>query len=114
MLDQISSRQLAEWEAYFRVEQLGDSPEWRADVRSAVATSNIVNLFAKKPTKPDDMMPKFSEAPDADGWTTDEDGNRVDPSAALRARMIAYARRKPGSQAKKESHGRISPRETES
>jgi len=69
-LDQLSSPQLSEWEAYDRLEPIG---EWRADFRTATLISAVVNLAKSiwgkeggKMTSPTDFMPKWDEEPKAE------------------------------------------------
>ena len=57
----LSSRQFAEWIAYYNVEPWGEE---RADVRSGVVASTVANIHRKKntkPFKPIDFMPYLSE-----------------------------------------------------
>lgn len=61
-LAHISSRELAEWQAFYALEPFGD---WRADLRSAIVASVIANANrdAKKRHKPfafKDFMPDFT------------------------------------------------------
>lgn len=67
MLDQLTSSQLSEWEAYDRIDPVGS---WRDDLRMASIESMMVNivrmLYTKKGrsvelTQPLDFMPKFIE-----------------------------------------------------
>lgn len=109
MLGQITSQQLAEWEAFWKLNHLGDDPAWRDDVRMAVMASHIVNVFAKNAVRPDRLMPTFSD-PVEQELATDQDGMPIDPAAAFRARMLAYAARSKG-RSKKDRNG-VSPRET--
>lgn len=53
-----SSREFAEWMAYYRLEPWG---EWRADYRNGLALSTYLNtkLPKGKRVKPDDFMPNF-------------------------------------------------------
>jgi hypothetical protein len=57
-LDQITSVQLSEWEAYDRIDPIGT---WREDYRVAVLDSLIVNivskLYAKKGHTPKEVLP---------------------------------------------------------
>jgi hypothetical protein len=52
-LDKLTSRQLSEWEAYDRIDPIG---EWRGDFRGAKLEALIINivqaLFPKKGSKP--------------------------------------------------------------
>jgi hypothetical protein len=57
-LDQITSTQLSEWEAYDKIDPVGS---WRDDYRIAVLDSLIVNivskLYAKKGYSPKEVLP---------------------------------------------------------
>ena len=57
-MDQITSVQLSEWEAYDRIDPIGT---WREDYRVAVLDSLIVNivskLYAKKGHTPKEVLP---------------------------------------------------------
>jgi hypothetical protein len=60
----ISSKQLAEWMAYYRIEPWGEE---RGDLRSAMVASIIANVNRKKgakPFRPIDFMPYFAEERD--------------------------------------------------
>ena len=74
MLDQLTSYQISEWEAFDKIDPIG---EWRADFRGAKVESLILNLvqsiFAKKGAQPTtttalDFMPN---------WTGEEDDPKV-------------------------------------
>lgn len=57
----ISSREFGEWIAYDRLSPIGDD---RADLRTGIETSAIVNILAGKPSRrsrPIDFMPKFHQ-----------------------------------------------------
>lgn len=61
-LAHVSSRELAEWAAYYQSDPFGDE---RADLRAGIVASVIanVNRDAKKrakPFEPGDFMPKFN------------------------------------------------------
>jgi hypothetical protein len=65
MLADLTSTQLSEWEAYEKVDPVG---EFRGDARMAMLLSHITNLFLKrfgkkgvKETKPIDFMPQWDE-----------------------------------------------------
>lgn len=63
LLTAISSRQLAEWIAFQRLEPFGET---RADFRSGIIASTIANVFRgkKQPAAaPTDFMPRFSRPP---------------------------------------------------
>ena len=57
-MDQITSEQLAEWEAYDKIDPIGT---WREDYRLAVLDALIVNivskLYAKKGHTPKEVVP---------------------------------------------------------
>lgn len=68
LLDELSSAQLAEWEAYSQIEPIGS--EWRADWRNALLCTVITNLFksfsATKHSTPtwstvDEFMPPWDD-----------------------------------------------------
>lgn len=59
MLAGMSSRELAEWMAYYELEPFG---EWRADVRSAIVAMTVAAANRGKrgrAPKLEDFMPKF-------------------------------------------------------
>ena len=65
LLNQITSAQLSEWEAYDKIDPVGD---WRADYRMAFLAAVITNMFrwahGKKGTKMMeviDFMPQWDE-----------------------------------------------------
>jgi hypothetical protein len=49
----MSSREFAEWMAFYRIEPFGDQ---RADMRSAIVASTMANLLGKKKFAPADFM----------------------------------------------------------
>ena len=57
-MDQLSSAQLSEWEAYDKIDPIGS---WRDDYRMAVLDSLIINivskLYAKKGHTPKEVLP---------------------------------------------------------
>lgn len=118
MLGELTHRQMIEWEEFFRLEHLGDSREWRGDVRSAVMTSHIVGLFAKKgtPRPPiEDFMPSFGEPPTAVAQAAPvAETGTTDPAAAFRARMLDYAKRSKGKGKNRGNRGSRTTRKTES
>ena len=64
-MDKLTSSQLSEWEAYDRLDPIG---EWRADFHMAKMVSVITNLFlqiygekGKELTSANDFMPKWHE-----------------------------------------------------
>jgi len=62
LLDELTSRQLSEWEAYDRLDPIG---EWRADFRMTYLVTNILRaLYGKEGVEmvvPLDFMPKWDE-----------------------------------------------------
>ena len=52
----IPPHEFAMWMAYDMLEPFGD---WRADLRSAICTSGIVNAMVGAKTRPKDYMPEF-------------------------------------------------------
>lgn len=59
LLARISSRELAEWMAYYEIEPFGEE---RADVRAALVASTVANVHRGKKRrayKLDDFMPRF-------------------------------------------------------
>lgn len=64
----MSSRELAEWMAYDRIEPFGDE---RADLRSAIVASTFANIHARKGKSfaPVDFMP-FTEKPKEQALST--------------------------------------------
>ena len=66
LLAQLSSRQLAEWMAYFRLEPFG---ERRADLRAGIIASTVANAHRareSRPYRPQDFMPDFEQGTDED------------------------------------------------
>lgn len=64
LLSRIDSRELSEWQAFFRLEPM---PEQRADFRSGVIASVIANSNRTKNTKPfepHDFIPDYDQAPE--------------------------------------------------
>jgi hypothetical protein len=67
LLSKLGSDELSEWMAFYQLEPFGD---FRADYRSALATSTFANAHRQKdspPFKPEDFMPfieKVSTASD--------------------------------------------------
>jgi hypothetical protein len=62
MLAGLSARQMAEWQAYARIEPFG---ELRADARAGIIASTVQNLLRGKKSKalkPVDIMPYLKEA----------------------------------------------------
>lgn len=66
MLASMSSRELSEWVAFYRVEPFGEE---RADLRSALQTATVANMKrgkGKRPFKLSDFLLKFD-------WSVKED-----------------------------------------
>lgn len=65
LLGELSSTQLAEWLAYFRLEPFGEE---RDDLRMGIVASTIANVNRsakrRKPYQPEDFMPRFEDAED--------------------------------------------------
>lgn len=64
IIDSLTSRQLSEWEAYDKIDPIG---EWREDYRfaqlMALVTNIVTKLYAKdkpKMVEPIDFMPDYS------------------------------------------------------
>ena len=62
-MDQITSAELSEWEAYDKIDPVG---EWRSDLRMAIMASLMVNSFRGaygkegiEMTTPEEFMPKY-------------------------------------------------------
>lgn len=61
LLTRISSRELAEWRAYYTMEPFGED---RADLRAGIIASTTANVFRKSGTQPykaQDFLPKFEK-----------------------------------------------------
>jgi hypothetical protein len=61
LLHRISSRELAEWQAYFRLEPFGEE---RADLRAAIIAATVANTARdpkrrRRPFRPEEFMPRF-------------------------------------------------------
>jgi hypothetical protein len=68
LLVRMDSRELAEWQAYEKIEPFG---EWRADLRSAIVASVVANAFRGKdsrPVSPEDFMPEFDKRQEPQPW----------------------------------------------
>lgn len=66
LLAEMTSTQIAEWMAYFRLEPFG---ERRADLRAGIIASTVANAHKAKdsrPYKPQDFMPDFEQGTDED------------------------------------------------
>lgn len=64
LLSRISSRELSEWQAYYRLEPFGEE---RDDFRAGTISSTIANVFAdpkkrKKPFTPEEFIPEWRVA----------------------------------------------------
>ena len=67
LLGRISSRELSEWMAFYRLEPFGDQ---RADLRQAITTAMLANVNRKRSAKaaePKDFMPFASDKTRAKG-----------------------------------------------
>lgn len=69
MQDEISSREFAEWQAYYRLEPFGESV---TDVRLAHLMAWIGNMFSKKKIKPGDVTLRWDSAGQDDGVSVDD------------------------------------------
>ena len=71
LLTVISSDELTEWAAYYKLEPFG---EYRQDLRAAIVSSTVWNVQADKKHKLtiDDFMPRFQPAQPKRGMTADE------------------------------------------
>jgi hypothetical protein len=65
LLDKLTGEQLLEWEAYDRIDPIG---EWRADLNTASVLSHLTNIVRKlygrsglQLTTPGDYMPQWRE-----------------------------------------------------
>lgn len=85
LLERVSSRELTEWAAYFKLEQLGMNPNERADLRAGIVASTVynVNRGKSKPLEPAAFMPKYEKA-------------KQSPEE-LHARMLNLAARRPAA-----------------
>ena len=63
LLDRLTSKQIAEWVAFYSLEPFGN--EWRqaAVIASTIAEANRNEKKRSKPFTPDDFMPKRDEGP---------------------------------------------------
>ena len=66
LLVRISSKELAEWMAFYKLEPFGEE---RADIRAAIVACTMANLWRGK-SQPahrlEDFMPKFEPPPQMD------------------------------------------------
>lgn len=65
LLARISSRELTEWQAYYRLEPFGEE---RADLRAGIIASTMANTARdpkkhSKPFEPREFMPQFDDEP---------------------------------------------------
>ena len=70
LLARISSRELSEWLAFYKVEPFGEK---RADLRAAVVAAAVANTARdpkkrKKPFTPADFMPRFERKRERQSW----------------------------------------------
>lgn len=68
LLASVSSRELTEWQAFFRLEPFGED---RADLRAGIIASTVANTARdpkqrKKPFLPREFMPQFGGEEEAD------------------------------------------------
>jgi hypothetical protein len=87
MLESMTSQQVIEWEAMLERWQIGDHPNYRADVRNSMLMALTANIHRQKgkAAKPDDFMPKFEQ----------KSGEAAPQSPdALRDRMLSLAERR--------------------
>lgn len=59
LLRRVTSSELSEWQAYYKIEPFGD---WRADLRAGIVASNATNLAQSQDAKqmtPLDYMPIY-------------------------------------------------------
>ena len=71
LLSRISSRELSEWLAYFRIE--GPPGEGRADWRAGMVAATIANVNRdpkkrRKPFEPADFLPQWSASDAGASW----------------------------------------------
>jgi hypothetical protein len=69
LLSRSSSRELAEWNAYYGLEPFGEE---RADLRAGIVAATLANVFREKSAKaykPVDFMPQFDK-PQQQDWQT--------------------------------------------
>ena len=80
----ISSRELSEWAAFYRLEPWGTEVEdWRAAlITAAVANSYRDPKRRRKPYEPKDFMPQY-EAPEAEAQTVEEQARILEMWARL-------------------------------
>ena len=66
LLERISSRELAEWQAYYMLEPFGEE---RKDLRAGTISATVANIARgeQKPFQPSDFMPRFDQAEEPEG-----------------------------------------------
>lgn len=109
-MDQITSAQLSEWEAYDKIDPIGT---WRDDYRIAVLDSLIVNivskLYAKKGHTPKEVLPmEFMP-----NWTGEKRIDRkqsVDDMKSMLMGIAAAANKKLEQDKKIEERAKIPPK----
>ncbi len=88
-MDKLTSRQISEWEAYDRIDPIG---EWRAEFREARLEALITNivqaLFPKKGTVPTSINP-LDLMPD---WTGDKEQQGKQTVEQQKQILMAFAR----------------------
>ena len=57
MLAELTSRQVTEWMAFYRIEQLGEEIEFRADFRAATTVINLAKAMSGKQVTEKELMP---------------------------------------------------------
>ena len=84
LLARMDSRELAEWQAYYRLEPFGQE---RADLRAGIVASTLANIHRdpkRKAFAPEDFMPRF-EGPEADRGPR----SRPQPWQEIKADLLA-------------------------
>jgi hypothetical protein len=96
-LDQLTSKQISEWEAYDRIDPIGT---WREDFRMAYLSSLITNLTISvhgkkgaKTTSPIDFMPEW----DKDAIKLGKPTQTVEEMKQILLGIAKTQNRKPGS-----------------
>lgn len=92
LLDEIDSRELAEWMAFAGLEGIGDE---RADFRAGQICATLANIHRKEDVAPfeaADFMPALHTSAPADGGEgTDESGALLLPDPEAHSRLIMQA-----------------------
>lgn len=85
MLEGMTSRHLAEWEAMFDRWNIGDSPAYRGDVQAGIIAATVANANRQRgrAAKPSDFLPTFEKQAEPGTQTPD----------ALYAGMMRLARK---------------------